>query len=408
MTKDNSTSMSQQKRVLVVAPDDAVAAAVENTLSAMKNVDVEVSHNSLVELNGKAVEMAARHDVVIFSADPSDPRGILAVEALNRAASRPMLIALTETDIPLSQARALQKAGVDEVLPLQSAGVELTAQIALLGRAEIAPHLAAPAASGGRIVAVAQARGGIGATTVAINLADQLAARHGLLRKTDGYRVALVDLDFQFGSIATNLDLPEQDGLLNAALDGTIPDATFLEQVMVELPNGIFVLPAPSRFAPLDALQPRQVEAVLTELRANFDYVVLDLPRALVGWLEPAIAMLDELIIVSDTSVPVIRNCRRLIDFLTADHPGLPVRIVINREKQPMFPPQALREAEKVLEHSFGNWLPDDPRAARAAIDRGKALSDVASGSALTKAISRLAKQVAEALPNHASAVAAK
>lgn len=408
MTKDNSTSMSQQKRVLVVAPDDAVAAAVENTLSAMKNVDVEVSHNSLVELNGKAVEMAARHDVVIFSADPSDPRGILAVEALNRAASRPMLIALTETDIPLSQARALQKAGVDEVLPLQSAGAELTAQIALLGRAAIAPHLAAPAASGGRIVAVAQARGGIGATTVAINLADQLAARHGLLRKTDGYRVALVDLDFQFGSIATNLDLPEQDGLLNAALDGTIPDATFLEQVMVELPNGIFVLPAPSRFAPLDALQPRQVEAVLTELRANFDYVVLDLPRALVGWLEPAIAMLDELIIVSDTSVPVIRNCRRLIDFLTGDHPGLPVRIVINREKQPMFPPQALREAEKVLEHSFGNWLPDDPRAARAAIDRGKALSDVASGSALTKAISRLAKQVAEALPNHASAVAAK
>lgn len=408
MTKDNSTSMSQQKRVLVVAPDDAVAAAVENTLSAMKNVNVEVSHNSLVELNGKAVEMAARHDVVIFSADPSDPRGILAVEALNRAASRPMLIALTETDIPLSQARALQKAGVDEVLPLQSAGAELTAQIALLGRAAIAPHLAAPAASGGRIVAVAQARGGIGATTVAINLADQLAARHGLLRKTDGYRVALVDLDFQFGSIATNLDLPEQDGLLNAALDGTIPDATFLEQVMVELPNGIFVLPAPSRFAPLDALQPRQVEAVLTELRANFDYVVLDLPRALVGWLEPAIAMLDELIIVSDTSVPVIRNCRRLIDFLTGDHPGLPVRIVINREKQPMFPPQALREAEKVLEHSFGNWLPDDPRAARAAIDRGKALSDVASGSALTKAISRLAKQVAEALPNHASAVAAK
>ncbi len=359
-------------------------------LQGSPDVRMDTEVTTLAKMNGNAVKLASNYDVVVFQTGPDDAADIYAIKnlAANRRAGT-SLLALADGNISLTQARALNHAGVDEVLPISSAGTEICEQISLLSRV---PEAETSGAIGiGKVIAVAQARGGVGSTTVAVNLADQLAGKTKN-RKTPEHKVALVDLDIQFGAVGTFLDLDEQETLFQLALDGTIPDATFLEQSMVKMPNGLSVLAAPSKFVPLDALRSDQVTAILESLANTHDYVVVDLPRALVGWIEPVMQNADELIVVTDMSISSVRTCRRLIDFFTADNVSLPVRVVINQEKKPLMKSAIHREAANVLERKLEHWLPNDPKAANRASDRGRPLSAAAPRSPLNKAIAQLAK----------------
>ena len=378
------------KSVLLISPDfdvvETIGTALRDTLGV--NLDTEIA--TLAQMNGSAVKLAANYDVVVFQTGPDGASDIDAIRNLAKnKRTGTSLLALADGDISLTQARALNRAGVDEVLPISSAGTEIGDQISRFSQTD--PAVNSNATTSGKVIAVAQARGGIGSTTVAVNLADQLVG-NAKKRKQPQNKVALVDLDIQFGSVGTFLDLDEQETIFQMALDGTIPDATFLEQSMVTMPNGLSVLAAPSKFVPLDAMRADQVTAILETLAQTHDYVIVDLPRALVGWIEPVMQNADELIIVTDMSISSVRTCRRLIDFFTADNVSLPVRIVVNHEKKPILRSALHREAAKVLEQKLEHWLPHDPKAANAASDRGKPLSESGPRSHLSKAMALLAK----------------
>lgn len=392
------TTPEARKSILVIATETGVVEAIGAAMSANGAVRVDSQPTTLAGMNGRAIKALGNYDLILFQTSPDDAADLAAIRTLAEARrGGTILVALADGNIPLSQARALSHAGVDEVLPLPRVAGEIEREVARLGR------FAAQAHGGGgplgRIIAVTQSRGGAGATTVAVNLADQLIGQQGFLKRKPKSRVALIDLDLQFGTVGSFLDLPEQDTLLQLALDGTIPDANFLEQSMVRLPSGLDVLAAPSKFAPLDSLRPEQVAAMLDVLRASHDYVVIDLPRALVGWIEPVVQRADELIVVTDTGVSSIRHCRRLIDFFTQDNPALAVEVVVNHQARPLFASALHREAAKALGRKLDHWLPHDPRAACAACDRGRPISAVAPRSPLGRAMARLARSTREGLP---------
>lgn len=386
------------RSILVVSPDPEVSSAVSQALSPRAGWRVDTEPSTLAQMNGKAVKVAGNYDMILFTAGAGDLADIGALQAL--AAGRPntTLIALAEQDLTLAQARALNRAGAHEVVSLADIGSDIEGQIRTLDL--VCGSRGSTPQPLGRVIAVTQSRGGIGSSTVAVNLADQLIGkRAGLFRRGAKASVALVDFDMQFGTVGTFLDLEEQDTLLQVAITGTIPDATFLDQAMVRTATGLDVLAAPSKFAPIDALKPEQVAAILDTLRQSHDYVVVDLPRVLVGWIEPIMQRADELIMVTDIGVSSVRHCRRLIDFFTADNPALPIEIVVNHERRPLMPSRLQREAEKVLQRKFDHWLPHDPHAARGAADRGQPLSVAAPRSSLTRAVARLAGATTKAFP---------
>lgn len=391
--------MAKPTSVLVISDDSSVSNAVTLALSGQPKVNLTSENRSVASLNGTAVRMAAENDIVVFATDPSNKADLAAIEALNRERQKnTVFLALTDKDIPLSRARALSDAGVDDVLPFPVTEEELGRQIAKwLGRI-----VQSRGSSGGRegvVIAVAQARGGIGATTVAVNLADQLLVRKGRFRKEPANSVAIVDLDIQFGAVGDFLDVDPQDGMMQMAQAGIMPDQMWVEQSLDETPGGLHVLAAPTDFVPLDAVQPGQVAALIETLRNSHDYVIVDMPRALVNWIEPVISTADEIVIVTDTTVPSIRATRRLMDFYLADNPGLQIEVVINHEKRPMIQAAHHKEAASVLEKKFDHWIPHDPKAARTGVDFGKPLSEVAGRSDLAKAISNLARATAKRLP---------
>jgi pilus assembly protein CpaE len=381
--------------VILISDDTRVSAAVSRALKPDPHIALKQLDATLARLNGTAVQLVQQHDLVLFHTDSMRENDVSTIQQIRVAlGDEAVLIALTGGGTSLDEAQELIKAGVNDVVSEHLSETEIKAVVDRWVR-EIQPE---PPRDGGasrqgQVISVAQSRGGIGATTLAVNLADRLLDRIGFLKKTTQNKVVLVDLDIQFGTVASFLDMEPSELLYRLAIDGEDPDAVLIQQSLSELESGLAVLSAPSRMAPLEALSKGQISTLLSLLQENYDYVVVSLPRSLVAWVSQVLECSDKLLVVTDSSVPSIRQTRRLIDVYSEDHLNLPIEIVVGHEAKPMFLAAHHKEAAKVLEKVFQHWIPYDPVAAREAVDRGQPLSLAAPKSRLAKSINQLGKE---------------
>jgi Flp pilus assembly CpaE family ATPase len=245
-----------------------------------------------------------------------------------------------------------------------------------------------------RLILVGKSRGGVGATSVAVNLALELQNARRLFGVSRAHRVALIDFDVQFGNVGSFLDLDDRGGMLALLRLRDEPDAQAVRNAMLTHPSGLRVLVAPRSPIPLEALDSARVEAILAVLMAEYHYIVADLPPALVPWLEPLIARASRLLLVSDLSVPSVACTRRVLDLMREDNPDLAAEIVVSREKKPMILRKTHREAAKAIGLPLAHWLPDESRLARQALDRGEPLALLAPRCAWTKALREIAGSI--------------
>ena len=355
---------------------------------------------SFATMNGRASALIAKHDVVIFDAPAGDRSEMEALAGLlAKRRDDTLFLALADEGLSIAEARKLRDAGVGEVLPDTVTGAELGQVVEGHLRARKAAAATGGGAGAGVVIAVSQARGGIGATTLAVNLAHRLVREPRIFRKARARRVVLVDLDLQFGSAGALLDLEDNGGLLDLIRSGHAPDAAELIGMLQVHASGLSVLCAPAPLVPLNAIAPETVGAVLDTLRGQFDYVVVDLPRALVEWIAPVLTRAGRLALVTDTSVPCIRQAKRVIEFYRDDNASLQVDLIVNREARPLVKPAQVREAESVLGMPFAHWLPDAPREARKAADLGRPVVELYPSSRLGRALGKIAASMSAALP---------
>jgi Flp pilus assembly CpaE family ATPase len=383
--------------IMVVTQRDAFSQCMAEIFPADDKSTITKNDTTFKAMNGHAAELAFNHDVVIFDADPEDKGEVAAIkDLLSHRANGTVFLALTDNDVSISQARQLRDIGVDEVLPLSITGESLKAVIDEQLETHKAPaHQTGDGAPAlGKVIAVTQARGGIGATTLAVNLACQLVGKSTMFHKSQKMRVALLDFDIQFGNVNVFLDLEDNGGFLQMIEAVEEPDAHFLDSVLQKHALGVDVLCAPAPIAPLQSVRPDAIAGVLDVLQQHYDYVVVDFPRALVDWVEPVLKRATRLVMVTDTTVPCVRQARRLIDFYREENVGLPVEVVVNREKRPLLKSEHVREAEKVLKTKLTHWLPDNPKLARKAADLGQPVIEIKAGSDLGKALTKLAAEL--------------
>ena len=398
------TAASGAAGVLVICRRTIVMEAAAAALARLPGHGLTVLSGT-VGLPPAEVETAvAAAAVVIVEIDDglADPGSILALIEAGGTGTR--FLGITDSDLPLSQARQLMKLGLDDVVPLGDDADEFRESLLAALRDVTAgqPPAAAEPGGGNRrgaVIAVARGRGGLGATTLAVNLADLLRDPQGMLLKSNRNHVAVVDFDIQFGNAGSHLDLEDNGAMIEIARADAAPDDAFLASALQRHPSGLSVLTAPAAAMPLGALDGDRVGAVLDVLRLRFDYVVVDLPHALVGWLEAVIARTDLFLVVADTSVPAVRSTRRLLDLLTEDVPTLRTEIVINRERRPLVMSHAHKIAADALGLPLRHFLAEDANAARRAADRGETLDVVAPNSSLTKSLKRLAGYVLHQFP---------
>ncbi|PRY95623.1 pilus assembly protein CpaE [Hasllibacter halocynthiae] len=354
---------------------------------------------------------AAEMEFVAIALDGEDEGRVDEAEAVIAAARSAGVAVILVTDgLAPAALHRLMKSGASAFLPYPIPSGELVEAIATLEAPRVQADLAggdlvqmarpgAAAPAGDRsavVVAVHGMAGGTGATTLAVNLASELAtAPKGISPP----KVALIDLDLQFGAVATALDLPRREAVTELLTEIEDMDVEGFIQALQPVGEALHVLTAPSDLLPLDLLGPEEIERLLEFARVNFDYVVIDLPHAFVSWTEAVMNAAHLYFGTLELDMRSAQNALRVIRALRAE--ALPVekiRWVLNRAPKGMDlqgKARVKRMAES-LEIKLDLQLPDGLKPAQQAADAGKALAEVAPKNPLRREIEKLAQSIHE------------
>jgi pilus assembly protein CpaE len=181
-----------------------------------------------------------------------------------------------------------------------------------------------PPIANGIVISLFGAKGGIGKTTLATNLAVALSQ----LRKES---VALLDIDTRFGDVALVLDLQPTTNITDAINNIDEVDRTNIRSYLTHHSSGIYVLAAPTRPAEWRQVQPTHVERLIKLLQETHDFVVLDTPGFFTELVGTALDMSDLVLLVTTLDVSSIKDCAMAVDMLSqAEFPMDRVKLVIN------------------------------------------------------------------------------
>ena len=321
---------------------------------------------------------AARVDVIGLEL-PAEPRaGLALLRELHERLPRVTILAAS-ADPSVSLIRTALDGGASDVLSLPLSRAELAKAFVKFRQTEV--RNAAGRGVGGSVLSVYGARGGLGTTTLAVNLATRLMTVAG----TD---TAIVDLDLQRGDVAAFLNLtPSQSIAAIVGARGEVDDL-FLHGTLTRHPSGLFVLPAPPEMEEADSIADADVEVVFRLLRAQFRWTVVDTPRTMHGPAVAALEQSDRTLVLTDLSVPSVRAAKRALELL--DRLGVPkehLELVIT---EAIAGPLDVKEVVRALGHAPLAVIPRDAEGASKAMNSGAPIA----GGGIIGAIDEIASKL--------------
>jgi pilus assembly protein CpaE len=247
------------------------------------------------------------------------------------------------------------------------------------------------------LFAVQSMAGGTGATTLAVNLAWELAN----IDKKNPPSVCLLDLDLQFGSVSTYLDLPRREVIFEVLSDAQTMDVEAFKQALLSFNQKLSVFTAPTEILPLDIVGPDEVNALLTLARDTFDVVIVDMPTTMVQWSETVMNAADIYFATLELDMRSAQNTMRFIKALQAE--GLPIdkmHYVLNRAPRALdlSGKARVKRLAESLDIELKTQLPDGIKQVAQACDHGVPLADMAKKNPLRKEILKLAKTLHQAI----------
>jgi len=307
---------------------------------------------------------------------------------------------LPEDALSDAVARLNTTGGASGAEMLRRAGAETSDVVEATRDAE--PQLPVPTPTGGgtksdgAIFAVQSAAGGDGATTLAVNLAWELANSS----KNDAPKVCVIDFGLQFGTVATYLDLPRKPMILEILSDVSSMDEQAFRQALRTYKDRLSVFTSPADIIPLDLIGPEDVVGLLTLARACFDIVIVDMPGTITGWTDTVLSQSDLYFVVCGMEVRSAQNAMRFQKLLQSE--GLPVErmaFVLNRApgKMDMSGRARVDKMADSLDVKFHAVLPEGGKQVTEINDQAVPLSTLAPRNALAKEIQKLAGSLLDA-----------
>ncbi|MBN2758862.1 MAG: AAA family ATPase [Rhodobacteraceae bacterium] len=342
-------------------------------------------------------------EVIAIALDDADEASTPLVRSIiEKAAARGIHILLIAEALSPILLHQLLRAGAEDFVPYPLPDNALHEAIERLHRADqrnASPAPSATAGSGGKdgTVLVVQALcGGAGATNYAVNLAWELC----LLSKDRKNSVCVLDFDFQSGSVATYLDLARTEKVYELLSQTHSMDSDAFFAALQMFQEKMHVLTAPSDMLPLDLLSPDEIERVINIARSHFDYVIIDLPRAVMHWTETVLNMSDVFFALLELDMRSAQNTLRMLRALKADGIDLSKhRFILNRA--PKFTDLSGKSRAKRMSESLGisivGNLPDGGAQVRDANDHGLPLAEFAAKNPLFKEIRKIAGELHQA-----------
>ncbi|MCZ8182740.1 MAG: AAA family ATPase [Beijerinckiaceae bacterium] len=196
----------------------------------------------------------------------------------------------------------------------------------------------------GRTIAVVGAKGGIGASTIAHNLAYTIA--------TDlEVESVIVDLDLPFGTAGLDFNQDPPQGVMEAAFDPSRVDPNMIERLLSRVVPNLSLMAAPSNLERIYDFGPDTFDPLADALRQTVPAIVFDVPHVWTGWSRTVLARADEIVVVAAPDLANLRNAKNLIDTLTLARPQDPKpKLVLNQVGIPKKPEIAAAEFAKALD----------------------------------------------------------
>jgi len=350
-------------------------------------------------------------EILAVALDDADEPSMPAIHAIiERArAANVQVVVIAEELKPIVLHRLLRLGAADFVpYPLPDGALAEALERLQTPAAPFAPGGPGGGASPGRAGTVLVAHplaGGTGATTFAVNLACELAR----LAESKPASVCLLDFDLQTGSVSTYLDIPRTEKVYEMLSNTAMMDRDFFLSTLQPVNEKLQVLTAAADMLPLDLVTPDDVERILTMARAQFDFVVIDMPGTVVQWTETVLNAAEHYYGLMELDMRSAQNALRLIRALKAENlPVEKLRYALNRA--PRFTDlsgkaRAKRMAES-LDIAFALQLPDGGAQVTQANDHGLPLAEMAPKNPLLKEIRRLAQTLDEARRSQTRAAA--
>ncbi|GGX49187.1 pilus assembly protein CpaE [Tateyamaria omphalii] len=336
---------------------------------------------------------------------------VLLGEIITQAKAHGIKVILIAEDVTPASLHQLLRQGADEFVPYPLPEGELQQAIDRLQASgqpqpvgdEKTANLKSGVDKQGAIFVCHGVAGGTGATTLAVNLAWELA----LLCKTETPSVCLLDFDFQFGSASTYLDLPRREAVFEMLSDTESMDEEIFGQSLLTFEENLQVLTAPADMIPLDLVTPEDVTRVIDMARAHFDYVVVDMPSTLVQWTETVLNASHLYFTTLEMDMRSAQNTLRFKRALQAeDLPIEKLRYVLNRA--PKFTDLGgkarVKRLSESLDISVEVQLPEGGKPISQGADHGVPLASSAAKNPLRREIAKLAASIHELSEDHAKA----
>ncbi len=320
-------------------------------------------------------------------------------EIITQAKEKGIKVVLIAEDVSPASLHQLLRKGADEFVPYPLPENELSEAIDRMNAPDpvAAPQAAVALSSGeskeGALFVAHGLAGGVGATTFAVNLAWELAN----VSAKENPTVCLIDLDLQYGTVSTYLDLPRHEAVFEMLSDTDSMDEESFGQALQTFEDKLQVLTAPSDMVPLDIITQEDVQRVIDTARRHFDYVVVDMPKTLVHWSETVLQAAHVYFALLELDMRSAQNALRMKRALQAEElPFEKLRFAMNRA--PKFTDLSGKGRVKRMGESLGIsidlLLPDGGKPVMQAGDHGLPLANSAAKNPLRREIAKLAQSL--------------
>ncbi len=396
--------MIQQLNKISVLIVDDISETREN-LRKLLYFESDIEIVGTADDGQEAIDQARRlqPNIVLMDINMPDMDGITATQEIGRVAPSSQIIMMS-VQSEADYLRRSMLAGAMDFLTKPFTSEELSGSIHRVyqmgaSRRAIAPRLLAaddgePVKPGlpaprpprrGKLLLVYSPKGGTGCSLVAANLAIALA-------QVASKKVALVDASLQFGDVSVLLDLQGSHSIADAASRINELDSDMLHVLMSLHPSGIRVLTAPLTPVAFERITPEAFNKVLTKLKRDFDYVLLDSWSYLDDIVLTAIDVAERILVVMTPEIPSIKSTKQFFEIAEAlEYPPDRIDLILNK----VIPRDGIRadQIEQNLKHGILAQLDFEPRGVRQGINQGLPLILSQPNHPLSQAIHQLAQQ---------------
>ncbi len=348
------------QRVAIVDPSDATREPLRNLLLGVDSIWLE-AECARYEFFFDVIQQSTP-DVVIVSLDADRAKALQLISQLAADHAEMPILAVSADHQTILQ--ALQR-GAKYFLTQPVVLEELLNALRRVpprgqaGPASQSGIIQAPPGRGCQVIAILGSRGGVGCTSLAVNLGCSLA-------QDPANNVALVDLDLALGDADVALDLLPDHTLADVAMNIERLDMTFLKRSLIKHePTGLSLLAHPVQMQDIGLIHEEHLQRVLNLLRASYTHLILDLSKGLTPTDLTAMRLADSILLVAQLELSSLRNVVRMLMTLGAEE-GLSdkVRVILNRVGSDFMEGDiSLEKAEETVGKQIYWQIPNDARA---------------------------------------------